>query len=505
MSLAPRVSFVALLALPICTGGCSRLSELTSAGSGDPTPPPMPVPVAARGTPGTSSDTTGATGASGTLTSFPGAEGFGAQTQGGRGGPTCRVTTLAHEGAGSLQSCLDQNGPRIIVFDVSGVIQGPLEIKHGRLTIAGQTSPGGITIQGGMVCDNVYDPNDCNELIVRHVRFRGGAPDSLRLGGTHDVIVDHCSLAAAEDENLELTRSQNITVQNSIVAEPKGDHYQWGGVLINYSKDVMPLDRITIHHTVWNGVAGRLPEISCEENGDGPGKSNCAGHTLAIELVNNVLWDASDPIWFNHCTGNNAGNDCPASPSTFSLALNLVGNVLVRRSSADPDAPLVEPSVYSHPRGAVYSADNLLLRGAGAAIAANGPSKTKARHAFPAVSVTPATSLVAALAKSAGAWPRDPMDQRLSSYLTRPIDARPASWRDGNGVDVGDALQVNRAPAGARPDADGDGMPDAWETQHGLDPRVADGSALGRVPGCANGYAALECYVNELADSLVPR
>jgi hypothetical protein len=264
----------------------------------------------------------------------------------------------------------------------------------------------------------------------------------------------------------------------------------------------MPLDHITIHHTVWNGVAGRLPEISCEENDDGPGHSNCAGHALSIELANNVLWDASDPIWFNHCTGNNQGNDCPASPATFSLALNLVGNVLVRRSSADPDAPLVEPSVYTHPRGAVYSAGNLLLRGSGSPVAANGKATAQQHHDFPNVTYTQATSLVQELARTAGAWPRDPMDKRLSGYLSRPIDARPPAWRDGNGVDVGDALESN-APGAPNVDSDRDGMPDSWETSHGMDPRTDDATATGRAQACAAGYTAIECYINERADQLV--
>jgi pectate lyase len=509
MALAVRVSLVALAVLSASTTSCTRLRELAgardaaddpgpgavSAGAEGPVNPVTPVRVAMPSSAG-----------GGGLPAFPGAEGFGASTKGGRGGPACHVRTLAHAGAGSLQACLDATGPRIVVFDVSGVIEGPLEIKHGRLTIAGQTSPNGITVKGGIVCDNVYDPNDCNDLVIRHVRLRAGAPDSLRLGGAHDVIVDHCSLATAEDENLEITRSRNITVQHSIVAEPSGDHYQWGGVLINYSKDVMPLDRITIHHTVWNGVAGRLPEISCEENGDGPGKSNCAGHVLSIELANNVLWDASDPIWFNHCTGNNQGNDCPATAATFALTMNLVGNVMARRASADADAPLAEPSVYAHRGGAVYSADNMLIRGAGPAKAANGPgTKIGARHAFPAVTYTPASALVGTLAKSAGAWPRDAMDERLSSYLTHAVDARPAAWRNGSGVDAGDALRARGGSASPPVDTDGDGMPDAWETSHGLDPRVSDGAVLGRARGCAAGYAALECYVNELADSRVPR
>ncbi len=486
MGLAARTSLLALAVLAAATASCTRIRELAGHDAADD--PSRLAP---------SAEAVG-------LAAFPGAEGFGAAARGGRGGPACRVKTLAHVGPGSLQACLDASGPRIVVFDVSGVIVGPVEVKHGQLTIAGQTAPGGITVKGGLVCDNVYDPNDCNDLIVRHVRFRGGAPDSLRLGGAHDVIVDHCSMAAAEDENLELTRSRNVTVQHSILAEPTGDHYQWGGLLINYSKDVLPLDRITIHHTVWNGVAGRLPEISCEENGDGPGKSNCGGHVLNIELANNVLWDASDPIWFNHCTGNNEGNDCPTATRTFALSLNLVGNVMARRAGADPDAPLVEPAVYTHHGGSVHSADNLLLRGS-AATPANGTGRSAPRHAFPAVSYTPASAVVALLARTAGPWPRDRMDERLASYLVKPIDARPVAWRNGRGVDAGDSVTPT-APSPALPlDSDGDGMPDAWETSHGLDPRSADAGALGRAKGCNAGYAALECYVNELAEARVPR
>jgi hypothetical protein len=401
-----------------------------------------------------------------------------------------------------MQECFDASGPRTVVFDVSGTIEGPLEIKHGRLTIAGQTSPGGVVIKGGVVCDNVYDPNDCNDVIVRHVRFRGGAPDSLRLGGAHDVIVDHCSFAGADDENIEITRSRRITVQHSVVAEPWGEHYQWGGVLINYSKDVMPLEGITIHHSVWNGVAGRLPEMSCEDNDDGPGRTNCTGHVLPIELSNNVLWDVSDPIWFNRCTGTNAGNDCAPSAPSFALQLNLVGNVMVRRSSSDADAPLVEPAAFSHRGGAVFAADNLLFRGA-APVAAKAPSIAR-RHPFPAVTYTPAGALVATLARTAGAWPRDRMDERLASYLAHGVDARPPAWQAGLGVDRHDAFAPPPHAAPASADTDGDGIPDAWESAHGLDPRAAaDGASFGRVSGCARGYSALECYVNELADARV--
>lgn len=490
----------ALMALTLATTSCSRLRDQLDPPSARPaTPPDVGPPTVATGT--TTPPESRALG----LVAFPGAEGFGAGAKGGRGGAVCHVTTVAHAGPGSMQSCLDARGPRTIVFDISGTIEGPVEIKHGQVTIAGQTSPGVVVVKGGMVCDNVYDPNDCNDVIVRHMRFRGGEPDSLRIGGAHDVIIDHCSMASAEDENVEITRSRNVTIQHSIVAEPRGEHYQWGGVLINYSKDVLPLDAITIHHTVWNGVAGRLPEMSCEENDDGPGKSNCNGHVLSIELSNNVLWDASDPIWFNHCTGNNAGNDCAPTAPSFSLRLNLVGNVMVRRGTADQDSPLVERVVYTHRGGSIFAADNLLGRGAMPPAAAPplGPVAA-ARHAFPPVTYTKASALVALLARTAGAWPRDRMDERLSSYLARSIDARPPSWTAGQGVNVGDGF-VTASGAPAPVDSDGDGMPDAWEKANGLDPARADGATVAQVNGCPRGYTALECYLNARADARVPR
>lgn len=503
---------VGLISLTAALGGCTRLREIAetrgivapsgagasgegTASTGDGMPGAHDGAAASPASPPDPRSPS----AGGTLLAFPGAEGFGATARGGRGGALCRVTTLAARGPGSLQACFDAKGPRTVVFDVSGTIAGPLEIHHGALTIAGQSSPGGITVKGGVVCDNVYDPNDCNDVVIRHVRFRDGAPDALRLGGAHDVIVDHCSFSGAEDENVEITRSRNVTIQHSVIAEPHGDHYQWGGVLINYSTDRMPLDAITIHHTVWNGVAGRLPEISCEENGDGPGRTNCTGRVVAIELANNVLWDASDPIWWNRCTGNNAGNDCAPTAPSFAVRLNLVGNVMARRSSADPDAPLAEPALFGGV-AATYAADNVVSAGARTSRVAAG--RVPSRHPFPAITYTPASGLVALLARTAGAFPRDRMDTRLASYLARPVDARPASWRSGKGIDVGDA--DGNVPAAALPaDADRDGIPDAWESAHGLDPKVGDATSFGRARGCAAGYSALECYLNELADARV--
>ena len=163
------------------------------------------------------------------LPAFPGAEGFGAIASGGRGGAVYSVTTLDPDPGGtipgSLNHALRQSGPRTIVFRVSGVIHGIANIVHGDVTIAGQTSPGGIIVRG-LICDGHYEQNACDNVIVRHLRSRpawnltvpaGGErlDDALRLDGINRAIFDHVSLAHATDEALQISWASDITVQDS--------------------------------------------------------------------------------------------------------------------------------------------------------------------------------------------------------------------------------------------------------------------------------------------------
>jgi len=141
---------------------------------------------------------------------FPGAVGWAANTTGGRGGKILRVTNLEADGPGSFKAAIEAKGPRIVVFEVGGVIdmkRKELNIREPDLTIAGQTAPSpGITlIKTGL---NIRASN----VIVRHIRIRTGAdgqakrsgwePDALGTVSAHHVIVDHCSLSWALDENM---------------------------------------------------------------------------------------------------------------------------------------------------------------------------------------------------------------------------------------------------------------------------------------------------------------
>ena len=188
------------------------------------------------------------------LPAFPGALGWASQTVGGRGGQIIRVTNLNSEGPGSLRAAIEADGPRIVVFEVGGVIdlgRRTLRITNPYITIAGQTAPSpGITlIRGGMDVGG-------HDVIIQHIRIRPGSAgqewmsgwdeDSIATQSAWNVIVDHCSLEWGTDENLSASgprftgntpeewrrgTSHNITFSNNIIAESlaysthsKGEH-----------------------------------------------------------------------------------------------------------------------------------------------------------------------------------------------------------------------------------------------------------------------------------------
>src|SRR5262245_6169786 len=149
---------------------------------------------------------------------FPCAEGFGAIARGGRRGRIIKVTNLKSEGPGSLQAACAEQGPRTIVFDVSGVIEGDVIIEHGEVSILGQTAPGaGITIAGSL--RSRYRPRQpIDDIVIRFLRVRppnarGAQGDGLQLSENKRVIVDHVSCSWATDETVDIYGAQDVTIQ----------------------------------------------------------------------------------------------------------------------------------------------------------------------------------------------------------------------------------------------------------------------------------------------------
>ena len=216
---------------------------------------------------------------------FPGAEGFGRYTQGGRGGQIYHVTTLEDTGEeGSLRYACIAPGARIIVFDVCGtiVLKSPLYINKDSCTIAGQTAPG----DGICIADFPVQIR-ANEVIIRFVRFRLGSRradkhegDALGAMDHHNIIIDHCSMSWSVDECCSVYGGQNLTVQWCIVSQSmvngghsKGAHGyagNWGGAGATYAHNLI------VHH------ASRTPRLGPRPKTQG---------TERMDLRNNVIYN----------------------------------------------------------------------------------------------------------------------------------------------------------------------------------------------------------------------
>jgi hypothetical protein len=451
-----------------------------------------------------------------TFPSFPGAEGFGANATGGRNGSVYYVTNLNCSGAGSLQNGLNQLGAKYILFKVSGIIPCAAEVFKGDVTIAGQTSPGGIIVRG-IIFDEIYEQNTISRnAIIRHLRSRPKPSqtlpnqgyvldDGLRLDGASNVIVDHCSFANAIDESVQISNSRNITVQNCMLSETLGEHFNLGGMLMNYSTSAHPQDNISIHHNVWNRIGGRFPEISCES-------PYCSSNPLNVEITSNLFWDQQIETWYNSCT--TGGSDC----KNFRLNMNYTNNFSVVRNTYN--GPLASADFLNNSNNKLFVSGNKMNSYAQYAdyqlfyccndFNTNAPNtnlgaaqKLTSRNAFPLISPTIATDLKEYAIKNVGAFPRDPMDRRLINPISQNLLATQAI----NGVDYfNDAFQLDFTTQPIAPtDSDNDGMPNDWETNNGLNPSVQDhnGTQLSKKFTGIEGYTNLECYLNELSDKLI--
>ena len=277
---------------------------------------------------------------------FPGAMGWAAHTPGGRGGQILRVTTLAADGPGSLQAALQAKGPRIVVFEVAGVIDlgmRELHIDEPFLTLAGQTAPmPGITlIKGGLVITT-------HDVVIRHLRIRPGTGglqpmagvdfDAITTRGAVDVIVDHCSLTWATDENLSASSvrflgkddaewrrnaSRRITFSNNIAAEglanathAKGEHSK-GTLIHEHVNDVLIARNLYAHNNERN------PQF----------KGGTSG-----QVINNLIYDPGQRAvhynliaeeWLGHPYSmgqvSMRGNVMRAGPSTRDVAFFMLG------------------------------------------------------------------------------------------------------------------------------------------------------------------------------------
>ncbi len=413
------------------------------------------------------------------IPAFPGAEGFGACTPGGRGGKVFEVTSLNDSGPGSLREPVEAEGPRIVVFRVSGNIElkAALTIRNPYVTIAGQTAPG-----DGICVKNCETSVSTHDVIVRYLRFRPGDPskralDALSGGGCRNVIIDHCSASWSIDECVSFYKSENVTIQWCLISESlyqsyhsKGHHGFggiWGGTNVSF------------HHNLFAHHSSRNPRFA---SGD-----------QKIDYRNNVIynWGYNSAYGGEDATVNMIANYYKSGPATRR-------NVKSR---------IVEPYTDT---GKWFIADNYVV-GYPAITADNWNGGVQGKHAKAPIRVNePFPSAPLRMQTAEEAYPlvledvganfpkRDALDSRIIHEVRTGTAKYGGEWGSNKGIidsqtAVGGWPALKSAPAPV--DSDHDGMPDHWERAKGLNPNDNSDGAKDRD---GDGYTNIEEYVNGL-------
>ena len=443
---------------------------------------------------------------------FPGAEGGGRFTWGGRGGKVIEVTNLNDDGLpGSLRYAINQSGARTVVFRVSGIIAlvAPLKITKDSITIAGQTAPG-----DGICLKNFTFNVSANEVIIRFIRSRfgdqgAGMPiDDAINGYSHTshakkkIIVDHCSASWSLDETLSFYGYDSLTIQWCLISEslynsydPKGTH-GYGGIWGGFNS--------TYHHNLFAHHSSRNPRFS----GPTPAGSG-TDSSQNLDFRNNVIYN-----WgFNSSYGGEESE------------INIVNNYYKYgpATKSSVKSRIFNPYGAGDSTGTFYIAGNYVDGDTGVTnnnwkgVVPEYPgfrmSTAVASTPFPFPEVTTNTPDVAytlVLANAGATLPkRDTLDNRIIyevAHRTATFSGHTHAYEKANGLDttvphgiidsqadVGGWPTLNSLPAPS--DSDHDGMPDAWEIAHGLNPYdPADRNIVD-----ASGYTKLEEYLNELA------
>ncbi|KQN04189.1 pectate lyase [Sphingobium sp. Leaf26] len=378
---------------------------------------------------------------------FPGAVGWAATTPGGRGGRIIRVTTLAPDGPGSFKAALEAKGPRIIVFEVGGIIdlgRETLKITEPYVTIAGQTAPSpGITLIKTGIDIATHD------VVMRHIRIRTGVDGQPKLSGweadalstvaAHNIIIDHCSFTWAIDENMSASgprfdgktpddwrasTSHAITFSYNIAAEgladashPKGEHSK-GTLIHDNASQIM----------IWRNIYAHNKERNPLVKGGGQ-----------VELVNNILYDPGERAVHYNLMALEWG-DHPYQTGKIAA----VGNVLRGGVSTAPGMPFL--TLGGDGDLDYHGKDNIAVDRFGVALpmfGRYGETRAKLNELpappvwWPGTQVLPARDVETHVLGHAGArpWDRDADDLRVLFFVA-----------EGRGEIIDDEKQVGGYP-----------------------------------------------------------
>ncbi|MBQ6786335.1 MAG: hypothetical protein IJO85_01285 [Lachnospiraceae bacterium] len=465
------------------------------------------------------------------IAAFPGVEGGGKYITGGRGRQVYTVTNLNDNGEGSLRWALEQTKETdggTIVFNVSGNIELKSSLRFDgikNVTIAGQTAPGdGITISG-------YDTNISNSenVIIRYMRFRPGALNVHTGGDSMDAmwgrdndgfIIDHCSFSWNTDECLSLYRGENGTVQWCLVYESltlsghkKGRH-GYGGIAGG--------DNVTFHHNLYANHTSRNPRL-----GGGYAGNADENHIAVVQMNNNLIynWGFNTTYGGGYTYTNYINNYALAGPGTrdsvedwvinpgesskvdgFYISGNYITNYQDRAAGVLTGTLDTVSEINEH--GSFSGAASCELRSepylSADSTGANAGVTNEGFDEYLENGIKSAESTYSdVLNKSGATYPkRDAQDARIVSEVKNGEGRYINTEHEVGGYISAGGVIVESREAGW--DSDGDGMPDAWEKEKGLDAENAeDGSETSELSeeilGIA-GYTNLEVYLSSLVD-----
>jgi hypothetical protein len=393
-----------------------------------------------------------------------------------------KVTSLADGGPGSLRAAVEARGPRTIIFEVAGTIRlaSDLVIREPRITIAGQSAPG-----GGVALADATLIVDADDVVIRHLRVRrgdlaAGEGDSIWVRGGRRIILDHVSASWSVDETLSASARyehghgiHDLTVQWSIVAESlrrsqhaEGEHGY--GSLIRGGRGA----RFSFHHNLWAHHQARMPR---------PG--NYSGPEADPE---GPLMEFRSNLFYNWGGGFAGYNEDEATLIRYAF----IDNAYLAGPDSEGALAFRERNRLARAWFAGNSMNGIVPGDPWTLVGGSPPEGYRLRSPpdVAPVAADPAPAAVARVLADAGAWPRDSADARVVAN----VRAHSGRLIDSQAEVGGWPLLAEGAPPS---DGDGDGMPDAWEARHGFDPAVADGH--GDRDG--DGFTNLEDYLAERA------
>ena len=431
------------------------------------------------------------------IPAFPGAQGGGMYSFGGRGGKVFVVTNLNDDGPGSFREALEAGGPRIVVFNVSGIVRlkDRIRVRAPYITIAGSTAPGdGVCIAGQTVELETHD------VIVRHMRFRRGETwvgdrnDSLGGNPTGNIMIDHVSASWGLDECMSMYRHMyqppsggkelklptvNISIQNSIFSEALNTYnHAFGSTLGGLNS--------TFYRNLWACNTGRNPSVGMY--GD-------------FTFANNVLFnwkhrtvDGGDHrSMFNII--NNYFKPGPTTPKDEPIGYRIL------KPESERSKTVVDHFGKAYVTGNVVEGNEKVTKDnwdggvqpdSKAPVSEMLPQiRTNTPFAHAPLDIQSAEKAYDYVLAHAGATlpKRDPVDTRIVGM----VRSGKVTYKDGIITDINQGGGYPEYKGEPYKDSDGDGMPDDWEKKYGLNPNDPS-DAAGDLNG--DGYSNIEEFIN---------